>query len=325
MPKSPTRRRRPPHRSGSFPNLRWGLALCALAGIVTAGAARADDQPVDLELVLAVDVSQSVDAYEGRLQRLGYVRAFADPAIAEAIAGGIHGRIAVTYVEWAGPGLWRVTADWRLIASAEDARALADTLGSVPVARGVGTSITSLIFQASRMFEGNGFAGERQVIDISGDGPNSSGGPVTVVRDAAVAAGIIINGVAINNFDGSMFSLPDLDVYYRECVIGGPGSFVLAADGFEAFAEAIRRKLILEIADAAPPAGGVPAELPPGGVRAQALAAPIAPAASEAGILPFVLAQAGGLNDPAPGKYAPACDIGERMRMRDNPGLRPPR
>lgn len=307
MPNAPIRRRSPTRRSGRRPSAVRPMATVAALAIIAGGAARAADEAVDLELVLAVDVSQSVDYYEGRLQRQGYVRAFADPAIADAIAGGIHGRIAVTYVEWAGPGLWRVTADWRAIATAEHARAFSAELASTPVARGVGTSITSLIFQASRMFEGNGFAGERRVIDISGDGPNSSGGPVTAVRDAAVATGIVINGVAINNFDGSMFSLPDLDVYYRECVIGGPGSFVLAADGFESFAEAIRRKLILEIA-------GLPGESPRH--PAPALRGPPQP---------VVLAQADGLGGPVAGKYAPACDIGERMRRRDNPGLPPER
>ena len=102
------------------------------------------------------------------------------------------------------------------------------------------------------LFDDNGAEGARRVIDISGDGPNNRGGDVSQARDAAVAAGITVNGLAINNFDGSAFTLPDLDLYYHECVIGGPGAFVIAADGFESFADAIRRKLILEIADNAP-------------------------------------------------------------------------
>lgn len=282
----------------------WLAAICLVTGLAV--PALAEDQPVDLELVLAVDVSQSVDAYEGRLQRLGYVAALTDPRVADAIAGGLHGRIAMTYVEWAGPGLWRVSVDWTVVSTPDEMRAFAEELRGQPIARGVGTSITGLIEQAMRMFPDNGFAGERLVIDISGDGPNSSGGLVTTARDAAVAAGIVINGVAINNFDGSMFSLPDLDVYYRECVIGGPASFVIAADGFETFAEAILRKLILEIA-ASPPADD-----------------PFAAPSRDA--VPVIRIQGQERLEPqqdGAGKYAPACDVGERMRARDNPNFRP--
>ena len=145
------------------------------------------------------------------------------------------------------------------------------------------------------MFGGNRITSARRVIDISGDGPNSSGPLVTLARDEAIAAGITINGVAINDREITNFSLPDLDVYYEECVIGGPGAFVLAADGFESFAEAILRKMILEIADVAP-------ERPARIERAQFL---------------------GGPAQPRPQKYGPACDIGERMRFQDQGGLPP--
>ncbi len=273
--------------------LIWSLiwsGLMALASPVVA-----QDFPVDLELVLAVDISQSVDGYEGYLQRRGYVEALADPQVIEAIQSGVHGRIAVTYIEWAGPGIWIPIVDWRIIASADDAYELSYTLATEMLTRGRGTSISGILGYAMTLFDTNGFQGDRRVIDISGDGPNSSGGIVSFARDDAVAAGITVNGVAINNFDGSAFSLPDLDVYYRECVIGGPGAFVIAADGFESFAQAILRKLILEIADAAPAVAA--------GSRIQLVQA-IGPG-------PLFPAQ----------KYGPACDIGERMRLRDNPGL----
>ncbi len=281
---------------------RTAAIVTIAAGLLLPAGARGEDVPVDLELVLAVDVSQSVDPREGQLQRLGYIRALENPRVIEAIRAGANGRIAVTYMEWAGPGLWRDTADWHLIASAEDASAFTAVLEDISIARGVGTSITSAITQAARKFDGNGFAGERLVIDISGDGPNSSGGLVTRARDAAVAAGIVINGVAINNADGSPFTLPDLDVYYSECVIGGPGSFVVPVADFDSFADAILRKLILEIA-------GGPEPRPIGYAdRAKERVVPV---------------QAEGLPRRSAGpKYGPACDIGERQRLMDNPSLR---
>jgi hypothetical protein len=260
----------------------------------------AEDVAVDLELVLAIDVSQSVDQYEGYLQREGYIQAFLDPRIAAAIAQGNLGRIAVIYVEWAGPGLWRTVTEWTLLADAEGTQGLAAALNQTPVARGTGTSITSVLGFATELFEDNGFVSDRLVIDISGDGPNSAGGNVAVARDRVVEAGITINGVAINNFDGSNFTLPDLDRYYEECVIGGPNSFVLAVDSFESFGEAILRKLILEIADLHPDQRPFPAE---------AVVQPV---------------QLDGFTRPQPRggelKYAPACDIGERMRIRDQIG-----
>lgn len=271
----------------------WGAAALLLALI--AAPAQAQDIQVDLELVLAIDVSQSVDAREGRLQRDGYVRAFRDPRIAEVIRNGQYGRIAVTYMEWAGAGLWQTTVPWQVIGSPAEALAFANVLEETPVARGSGTSISSAIFFGSTMFGGNRIASARRVIDISGDGPNSSGPLVTLARDEAVAAGITINGVAINDREITNFSLPDLDVYYEECVIGGPGAFVLAADGFESFAEAILRKMILEIADVAP-------ERPARIERAQFL---------------------GGPARAKPQKYGPACDIGERMRFQDQGGFPP--
>ena len=284
------------------PALLLLLACAAWPPSATAPAA-AQEVPVDLELILAVDTSQSINAYEGRLQRQGYVLALSDPRVVQAIRGGAFGRIALTYLEWAGPGLWRKIADWRIVDSAETAHEFAGILAQVPIARGRGTSITGVVFHAIGMFEGNGVEGFRRVIDVSGDGPNSSGGIVTYARAAAIAAGVTVNGLAINNDDGSRYTLPDLDLYYRECVIGGPGAFVIAAEGFESFADAILRKLILEIAGIGAPgpyrfaASGIRRARADGPTPAQALKVQ---------------------------KYAPACDIGERMRLLDNPGLVPP-
>lgn len=267
------------------------LRLLGLAMMIgTAAPALAQETGVDLELILAVDVSQSVSAEEGLLQRRGYIKALSDQRVHDALQGGYYGRIALTYLEWGGPGLWRTIADWRVVDGAEAAKEFAHILERVPIARGRGTSITGVIFHSIGLFDGNGIDGFRRVIDVSGDGPNSSGGIVTHARDAAMTAGITVNGLAINNNDGSMFTLPDLDRYYRECVIGGPGAFVIAAEGFASFADAVLRKLILEIAG--PPAPGIRLA----GGLAQALTAP---------------------------KYAPACDIGERMRMMDNLGIAP--
>ena len=273
------------------------IAVALLAGLRPAAA---QDIAVDLELVLAVDISQSVDAYESYLQRQGYIEALADPQVIEAIQSGLHRRIAVTYIEWAGPGIWVPVAAWGSIGTADDARVLAATLARQFLNRGQGTSISALLPVAVSLFEGNGFDGERRVIDISGDGPNSTGGNVAAARDAAIAEGVTVNGVAINNFDGGWYSLPDLDVYYRECVVGGPGAFVVAADGFETFSQAILRKLILEIAGTSP--------LPSAEPRVH-------------------LAQAGPFGAPGPlfpaPKYAPACDVGERNRLQDNPNALP--
>ena len=272
------------------------LGLVALLGAADAGAQATRAGAVDLALILAVDISPSVDAREGALQREGHVAAFRNPKVIKAIQNGRNGRIAVTYVEWSGPSQWRIVADWRVVAGADDALALADQLDRVSVGRGSGTSITSMLGFASSLFVATGVAAERKVIDVSGDGPNSAGGIINATRDALVREGVTINGLPILTDDGGYYNLPDLDVYYEECVIGGPRAFVIAADGFEAFADAILRKLILEIADASPP---VPRLIP-----AQAIG-PL-------------------LGGPkANARYAPDCDIGEKLRYLDNPTIIP--
>ncbi|MGI9481379.1 MAG: DUF1194 domain-containing protein [Hyphomicrobiales bacterium] len=215
---------------------------------------------VDLELVLAVDISLSMDKDEQRLQRQGYVSAFRDPGIHAAIQSGPHGSIAVTYVEWAGSGSQSVIVPWRIIKSSEDAHAFADALAAEPAVRALYTSISEAVLASSRLISISPVKGLRRVIDVSGDGPNNSGIAIEVARDRVVSSGIVINGLAIELGQGggaySYFDLPDLDRYYKDCVIGGPGSFVLSIRNKNEFAAAIRKKLLLEIANTPPPETG---------------------------------------------------------------------
>ena len=234
--------------------LQWLGVLTAILLVVGAPDGRAAELPVDLELVLAVDVSGSVDPGEAKLQRAGYVGALTDKRVIGAIRSGIFGRIAVAYVEWADSHLQATVTDWTLIDSKESAYAFADRLDQAPIRRGRFTSISALIEYSLPMFENNGFEGTRRVIDISGDGANNTGKPVMLARDNAVAAGVIINGLPIVNDNRQSFGpqIANLDLYYRDCVIGGPGAFLIVADDFESFAVAVRKKLILEIAGRMP-------------------------------------------------------------------------
>jgi hypothetical protein len=216
------------------------------------------EMSVDLELVLAVDVSGSMDADEHALQRAGYLAALVHPEVVAAARSGIHGRIAVTYVEWAGPAAQVVTVPWRLVEDRATAEAFAAALASTPTARIRGTSISGGLRFAAGLFDGNGYDGLRRVIDISGDGPNNMGAPVVPTRAAVVAQGIVINGLPImlKNSLGGYGSIPGLDLYYADCVIGGPGAFVLPVRAPGELATAIRQKLVLEIA------GGLPRPMP---------------------------------------------------------------
>lgn len=227
--------------------------VLALAPLLTA-AAPAAALPVDLELVLAVDVSGSMDRGEQALQRRGYVEALLHPEVAAAIRSGPYGRIAATYVEWAGPGLQRITVPWALLETTTDAEDFAAGLSEAPPARFRGTSISGALAYAARLFDGNGFEGLRRVIDVSGDGANNAGLPVTGVRDAVVGEGIVVNGLPIQ-IDAPLYQAfggSELATYYRDCVIGGPGAFVLPVVAPDQLLEAIRRKLVLEIADDGP-------------------------------------------------------------------------
>ena len=234
----------------------WRAAALALGLSLSLPAAAAATVPVDLELVLAVDISGSVDEEEALLQRQGYVAALIHPEVIAAITSGITGRVAMTYIEWAGQNTQRVVVDWTAVGDAETARDFASAVASAPFATAHWTSISGAIDFALPMFETNGYEGTRRVIDLSGDGPNNSGRLAPEARDAAVAAGVVVNGLPIINGRlsrwGRIPPIAHLDRYYQDCVIGGPGAFIIVANGFEDFARAIRRKLILEIADRQP-------------------------------------------------------------------------
>jgi Protein of unknown function (DUF1194) len=240
----------------SFSDLPRRLPLLLAVLGLPALPAAAEDLPVDLELVLAVDISGSVDGVEARLQREGYIAALRHPHVIEAIESGMFGRIAVAYVEWAGDHYQRTMLDWTLIEDAASATAFADALVETPLLSAHWTSLSGAIDYAAPMFEGNGFKGFRRVIDISGDGHNNRGRPVEWARDDAVAAGITINGLPIVNDRPNPWGgrpPPGLDLYYEEQVIGGPGAFIIVAEDYTAFASAILSKLLLEIAGDQPP------------------------------------------------------------------------
>ena len=226
--------------------------IAALICILFLGlpALRAAEIEVDLELVIAVDVSSSMDLDEQMVQRSGYVGAFSDPIVTNAIRSGLFGRIALTYVEWADSRHQTVIMPWGLIDSDESARKFAAELNTKPLILGNGTSISNGLLFASRLFDRNGFEATRRVIDISGDGPNTLGPHVTKARDAVVEAGVVINGLPliIHPQPSGYETQPDLADYYHDCVIGGSGAFVAPANSIEEIASTIRRKLIQEIA-----------------------------------------------------------------------------
>lgn len=212
-------------------------------------------EAVDLELALGIDVSGSVDPEEARLQREGYTAALVHPEVLAAIRQGYNGRIAVMYYEWSNGDHQRIVADWTVISDLASAKAFVAKLDTNPPVIGRRTSISGAIEFVIPLFDKNGYDGTRRVIDISGDGENNAGGIVTHARDAAIAKGITINGLPIVNNRPNPWGyaqMPDLDKYYLACVIGGTGAFMVVALDFDDFARAVRRKLVLEIADRTP-------------------------------------------------------------------------
>jgi hypothetical protein len=236
------------------------LLSCLACDLASPAADRPAASAVDVELVLAVDVSQSMDRDESALQRAGYLQALRDPAFIAAVRSGVNGRIAIAYFEWAGTIREESVVAWQLVDSLESAAAFAARIERRPYAGLRGTSISGALAFGAALFDGNAFDGPRRVIDISGDGPNNTGLPVADVRDRAVANGLVINGLPILIRPSPTFS--HLDRYYAECVIGGPGSFVLPIYQASEFATAIRRKLILEVSGVAPEPRIVPAANP---------------------------------------------------------------
>ena len=219
-------------------------AFLAAAGFIAPAAAQTE---TDLQLVLAVDASGSVSQQRFELQKQGYVAAFRHPRVLQAILSGLNQSIAVTMFQWTGPALQVVTAKWTLINDVGSIRTFADGIEQAPRQLfGGGTSISGAIDTGVALLNDSPYATSRKIIDVSGDGPNNRGRPVTRARDEAVAARIGINGLPILALE------PDLDKYYEDNVIGGPGAFVVAAKDYETFAEAILKKLITEIAGTSP-------------------------------------------------------------------------
>jgi hypothetical protein len=217
---------------------------------------------VDAELVLAVDVSYSMDPDEQALQREGYIVGVTSREFMQALRSGANGKVAVTYFEWAGPYDQKIIVPWRLIDGPEAADAFANEIARAPYRRASRTSISGALNFALPLFNGNGFRGLRRVIDVSGDGANNSGPLVTMARDDVLAAGVTINGLPIMLKRPSSFTMDieNLDIYYEDCVIGGPGSFVVPIREREQFKEAIRTKLVLEIAGRTPDRRVLPAQ-----------------------------------------------------------------
>jgi hypothetical protein len=233
-----------------------GLALAASAAPTLPKFAdtRASAIPVDVELVIAVDVSYSMDPDEQALQREGYVLALTSKEFLQALRQGAHGKIAIIYFEWAGQFDQKILMPWRVIDGPESADAVAAEIARAPYRRASRTSISGALRFAKPLFDDSGYKGLRRVIDVSGDGANNAGPLVDLTRDDVLAAGITINGLPImlkRPYAGTM-DVEDLDVYYEDCVIGGPGSFVIPIREREKFIEATRTKLVLEVAGRQP-------------------------------------------------------------------------
>ena len=228
--------------------MRWLTILCVVLGLPSVAQERV---PVDLELVLLADASGSIDKVENRLQRQGYADALVDEQVLWAIEhGGELGRIAVIFVEWAGARSQDVVVDWTVIEDKSDAEAFAGRLMAAPRRADGTNAIGAAILQGLALIEGNAFEGWRKVIDLSGDSIWNPRPPtIATARDVAVGQGVVVNGLAILCKDCSgRPGVGDLEADFRDQLIGGPGAFVVTADGRDAFAPAVRRKLILEIA-----------------------------------------------------------------------------
>jgi hypothetical protein len=251
--------------------MRWFVSIGAVlaaslmaSGDVAVGAApgpqvaqqraETDANAVDVQLVLAVDVSYSMDMDELAIQREGYAQAIVSKDFLQALKTGPNGRVAVTYFEWAASTDQKIIIPWRVIDGPESADAVAAEILKTPIRRASRTSISGAIYFAMPLFDESPYRGLRRVIDISGDGPNNNGTPVTIARDEALSKGIIINGlpIMVKEPSYSTMDIDNLDFYYEDCVIGGPGSFVISIKDREKFKEAIRTKLLMEVAGRAP-------------------------------------------------------------------------
>jgi hypothetical protein len=234
------------------------IGALALAALAAASASSQALRRVDLELVLAVDISRSMDYDEHLLQRNGYVDAFRHKDVINALMSGPEGRIAITYMEWAGEHQTQQVIPWTIIDSEKASLAFADELASTQIYGERRTSISSALYEAARLIEENDVASHRQVIDVSGDGANNSGPPVEEARDAVLEKKIVINGLPIvlnqgrdnggGGFGGRGVDIERLDRYYKQCVIGGPAAFIAPVFNLKQLSATIRKKLVLEIA-----------------------------------------------------------------------------
>ncbi|HME29414.1 MAG TPA: DUF1194 domain-containing protein [Pseudolabrys sp.] len=246
-------------------NLTMAAAATALSIALATSAAptaryfadmRENAIPVDVELVIAVDVSYSMDPDEQALQREGYILALTSKEFLQALRQGANGKIAITYFEWAGQFDQKIVMPWRLIDGPEAADAVAAEIAHAPYRRASRTSISGALRFAKPLFDDSGYKGLRRVIDVSGDGTNNAGPLIVPTRDDVLAGGITINGLPImlkRPYVGTM-DIEELDIYYEDCVIGGPGAFVVPIREREKFIEATRTKLVLEIAGRQPEA-----------------------------------------------------------------------
>ena len=253
--------------------MRWWVSMSAMlvAAALTSGdvaslaapapRAQVAEQPldkeaatVDVELILATDVSYSMDMDELAVQREGYAQAIISKEFLQALKSLPNGKVSITYFEWAASSDQKIIIPWRLIDGPETADAVASEIMKTPVRRASRTSISGAIYFAMPLFDQDPYHGTRRVIDISGDGPNNNGAPVTPARDEAVSKGIVINGlpIMVKEPSYSTMDIDNLDWYYEDCVIGGPGSFVVPIKDREKFKEAIRTKLLLEVASRTP-------------------------------------------------------------------------
>jgi len=238
-----------------FAGSAWlGLAIAAPAPLTNFAQQNSDVTEVDVELALAVDISFSMDPEEQELQREGYIHALTSREFLSALKQGIHGKVAITYFEWANINERRVIVPWRLIDGPEAADAFVAEIARAPYRRASRTSVSGALEFAAELFEKSPYKGIRRVIDVSGDGANNNGPPVAIVRDEVLSKGFVINGLPIMLKDpiGSGMDIDALDIYYEDCVIGGPGAFVIPIKERSKFKEATRTKLLQEIA-AVPP------------------------------------------------------------------------
>ena len=232
----------------------------SMAALATVTSARAQTT-VYLQLVLAVDVSLSIDEVESELQRRGYIEALTNDRVVDAILSGENRRIAICYTEWAGAHFQAVVIDWTVIDSQGAARRFADKLAEAPRISQSWTAIGAALAHAGQRFENTPFVAKRRVIDVSGDGRTNDGPPAEIVRDKLVSQGIVVNGLPVMMNRTNFGRPPDLtlDKYYEESVIGGPGSFLIVADNFDHFGRAVRTKLVREISDRSPSPRSSPA------------------------------------------------------------------